>query len=41
MKIIYDNCGLKNYLKEGHHSYRYNFCSCERKPEKNSGSYEI
>ena len=34
MKIIYVNCGVKNYMKVDHCSYRHNFCSCERKPEK-------
>ena len=27
MKIMYENCGVKNYMKEDHHSYRRNFCS--------------
>ena len=39
MKIIYENCGVKNYMKEDQHSYRRNFCSCEKKAWKNSGSY--
>ena len=34
MKIIYVNCRVKNYMKVDHCSYRHNFCSCERKPEK-------
>ena len=25
MKIIYENCGVKKYIKEYHHSYRRNF----------------
>ena len=28
MKIIYGNCGVKNYMKEDHRSCRRNFCSC-------------
>ena len=31
MKIIYMNCGVKNYMEEDHHSYIYNFCSGEKK----------
>ena len=31
MKIIYGNCGLKNYMKEDHRSCRRNFCSWEKK----------
>ena len=31
MKIIYVNCGLKNYMKEDHRSYIRNFCSFEKK----------
>ena len=27
MKIIYENCGVKNFMKEDHRSYRRNFCS--------------
>ena len=34
MKIIYVNCGVKNYMKVDHHSYRRNFCSCEKKAWK-------
>ena len=42
MKIIYVNCGVKNYLKEDHRSYIRNLCSCEKKAqEKNSGLYGI
>ena len=41
MKIIYENCGVKNYMKEDHRSYRRNFCSWEKKAWKNSGLYEI
>ena len=32
MKIIYANCGVKNYMKEDHRSYnRRNFCSRAKK----------
>ena len=31
MKNIYVNCGVKNYMKVDHPSYRRNFCSCEKK----------
>ena len=31
MKIIYVNCGVKNYVKEDHRRYIRNFCSCEKK----------
>ena len=31
MKIIYVNCGVKNYMKEHRRSYVRNFCSCEKK----------
>ena len=31
MKIINENCGVKNYMKEDHRSYTRNFCSCEKK----------
>jgi len=34
MKIIYVNCGVKNYLKEDHRSYIHNLCSCEKKEKK-------
>ena len=34
MKIIYKNYGVKNYMKEGHRSYRRNFCSCRKKAWK-------
>ena len=30
MKIIYVNCRVKNYMKEGHGK----FCSCEEKARK-------
>ena len=36
MKIIYVNCGVTNYMKVDHHSYRRNFCSCEKKAWKKS-----
>ena len=41
MKIMYENCGVKNYMKEDHRSYRCNFCSCEKKAWKTSGLYGI
>ena len=31
MKIIYENCGVKNYMKEDQRSCRRNFCSWEKK----------
>ena len=31
MKIIYVNCGVKNYMKEDHRNYIRNFCSCKKK----------
>ena len=34
MKIIRENCGVKNYMKEGHRSYRCKFCSCEKEAWK-------
>ena len=35
MKIIYENCGVKNCIKEeDHRSYRRNFCSCEKETLK-------
>ena len=40
MKIIYENCGVKNYMKEDHCSYWRNFCSCEKKAWKNAGLYQ-
>ena len=33
MKIIYVNCGVKNYIKEDHHSYA-TFAVAKRKAEK-------
>ena len=33
-KIIYENGGVKNYMKVDHRSYRYHFCSSKRKPKK-------
>ena len=36
MKIIYVNCGVKNYMKVDHHSYRRNFCSCENNNNNNN-----
>ena len=44
MKIIYEDCGVKNYMKEDDRSYRHNPCSCEKKAWKNkikSGLYGI
>ena len=42
MKITNENCGVKNYMKEDHRSYRRNFCSCEKKTcKKNLGLYGI
>ena len=42
MKIIHENCGVKNYMKEDYLSYRRNFWSCEKKREKKfSGLYGI
>ena len=43
MKIIYENCRVKNYyMKEDHRSYRRNFCSWEKKAwKKKSGLYGI
>ena len=33
MKIIYENCGVKNYVKKDHRSYTYTtFAVGERKP---------
>ena len=34
MKIIYESCGVKNYIKEDHPSYRHNIYSCEKKSLK-------
>ena len=31
MKIVYENFGVKNYIKEDHRSYRRNFCSCGKR----------
>ena len=36
MKIIYENCGVKNYMKEIHR----HFCSFEKKAWKNSGWWD-
>ena len=41
MEILYENCGVKNYMREEHRSYIRNFCSCEKKALKNSGLYGI
>ena len=34
MKVIYVNCGVKNYLKEDRRSYIRNLCSYEKKAWK-------
>ena len=34
MKIMYENCGVKNYMKEDHRSYRGNVCNWEKKAWK-------
>ena len=34
MKIMYVNCGVKNYLKEDHRSYLRKYAVAKRKPEK-------
>ena len=36
MKIIYVNCGVKNYMKVDHRSYRRNFCRCENNNNNNN-----
>ena len=41
MKILYENYGVKNYMREEHRSYIRNFWSCEKKAWKNSGLYGI
>ena len=41
MKNLYENCGVKNYMREEHRSYIRNFWSCEKKAWKNSGLYGI
>ena len=33
MKNIYENYGVKNYIKEDHRNYRRNFCSCEKQKQ--------
>ena len=35
---VYEKCGVKNYVKEDHHSYRRNFCSCKKKAWKKNFS---
>jgi len=37
MKIIYLNCGIKNYLKEDIAAIYTTYAAEKRKPEKNSG----
>ena len=39
MEIIYENCGVKNHMKEDHRSYRRNFCSCEKKDWKKKNQF--
>ena len=34
MKIIYVNCGVKNYMKEDDCSDIHNFCSCKKSVKK-------
>ena len=34
MKIIYENCGVKNYMKEDHRSYRRNFLQLRKETLK-------
>ena len=34
MKIIYENCGVNNYMKEDHRSYRRNFAVAKRNLKK-------
>ena len=43
MKIIYENCRVKNYMKEDHRSYRHNLCTtvAKRKAWKNSGFFRL
>ena len=44
MKIIYVNCGVKNYVKEDHKIIPViyaTFAVATRKPEKNPGLYGI
>ena len=36
LKIMYVNCGVKNYMKVDHRSYRRNFCSCENNNNNNN-----
>ena len=36
MKIIYVNCGVKNFMKVDHRSYRRNFCSWENNNNNNN-----
>ena len=31
MKILYEDFGMKNYMKEDHRNYRRIFCSCEKR----------
>ena len=41
MKIMHENCGVKNYMREDHRSYKRNFCSWEKKAWKKLGLYGI
>ena len=38
MQITYVNCGVKNYMKVNHRSYRRNFCSCENNNNDNNNN---
>ena len=39
MKIIYEKCGVKNYMKEDHRRYKRNFCTYKNKAWKKAGKY--
>ena len=41
MQITYVNCGVKNYMKVNHRSYRRNFCSCENNNNNNNNNNNI
>ena len=42
MKILYENCGVKNYIKKVDYcSYRRNFCSCEKENLKKIPSQHL
>ena len=39
---MYENCGVKNCMKEkDHRSYRRNFCSCEKETLKKMPSQHL